>query len=83
MVSEVKVRLGRKNMLYIPKFMVEGLGVRGGDIVKLRLEGSRIVIEPVTDPFNLAIKGSKFARTTFQEFEVESERLQNEILENA
>jgi len=83
LVSEIKVRLSRKNTLYIPKLMVEGLGIKGGDTVKLRLEGSKIIIEPVQDPFDLAIKGSKFAKTTFEEFERESEELQNEVFGNA
>ena len=83
MVSEIKVKLSRKNTLYIPKFMAEGLGIKGGDTVKLRLEGSKIIIEPVQDPFDLAIKGPKFAKTTFEEFERESEELQDEVFENA
>lgn len=82
MISEIKVKLSKKNTLYIPKSMTEVLGVRGGDTVKLRLEGSRIIIEPVQDPFMLALKGPKFARTTFEEFERESEELQDEVLEN-
>jgi len=83
MVSEIKAKLSRKNTLYIPKFMTEGLGIKGGDVVKLRLEGSKIIIEPIPDPFALAIKGSKFAKTTFEEFEMESEELQNETFKNA
>jgi len=83
MVSEVKVKLSKKNTLYIPKFMTKGLKIKGGDTVKLRLEGSKIIIEPVQDPFDLAIKGSKFAKTTFEEFERESEELQDEIFKNA
>ena len=82
MISEVKVKLSRKNTLYIPKSMTEGLGIKGGDIVKLRLEGSKIIIEPIPDPFTLAIKGSKFAKTTFEEFEMESEDLQDETFKN-
>jgi len=35
------------------------------------------------DPFNLALKGPKFARTTFEEFERESEELQNELFGEA
>jgi len=71
-VSEVKVKLSKKNTLYIPKFMTEGLKIKGGDTVKLRLEGSKIIIEPIQDPFDLALKGPKFAKTTFEEFERES-----------
>jgi len=83
MVSEVKVKLSKKNTLYIPKFMTESLRIKGGDTVKLRLEESKIIIEPVQDPFDLAIKGPKFAETTFEEFERESEELQDEVFKNA
>ena len=83
MVSEVKVKLSKKNTLYIPKFMTESLRIKGGDTVKLRLEGSKIIIERVQDPFDLAIKGPKFAETTFEEFERESEELQDEVFKNA
>ena len=79
MVSEVKVRLSRKNTLYIPKAMALAVGIREGSFVKLRVEGLRIVIEPILDPFDLALKGSKFAKTTFEEFEKESEEMQDEL----
>ena len=83
MISEIKVKLSRKNTLYIPKFMAKALGIKGGDTLKLRLEGFKIIIEPVQDPFDLALKGPKFAKTTFEKFERESEELQDEIFEKA
>lgn len=48
-------------------------------MVKLRVEGSRIVLEPIPDPFDVAIKGPKFAKITFEEFERDSEEMQNEL----
>ena len=75
------MKLSRKNTLYIPKFMTEGLGIKGV-VVKLRLEGSKIIIEPIP-AFALAMKGSKFAKTTFEEFERESEELQDEVFGKA
>ena len=83
MVSEIRVKLSRKNTLYIPKSMAKALGIKGGDVVKLRLEGSKIAIEPILDPFDLAINGLKFAKTTFEEFERESEELQDEFFGKA
>jgi len=46
-----------------------------GDIVKLKVDVSKIVIEVAQKLFDLALKGSKFAKTTFEEFEKESEEL--------
>jgi hypothetical protein len=36
-------------------------------------------MEPIPDPFDLAIKGSKFGKISFEEFERESEELQDEL----
>ena len=79
MISEIKVRVSKKNTLYIPKAIASAVGLKAGGFVKLRVEGSKIIIEPIPDPFELALKGSKFAKTTFEEFERESEELQNEL----
>ena len=80
MVLEARVRLSRKNTLYIPQSIARAVGIREGSLLRLRVEGSRIIIEPIPDPFTLALTGSKFARTTFEEFEKESEEIQRELL---
>ncbi len=79
MKSGVKVRISKKFTLYIPKAIAEAVGIEEGDFVKMWVEGSRIVLEPVPDPFDLALRGPKFARTTFEEFEGESEEMQDEL----
>ena len=79
MVSEARVRLSKKNTLYIPKNIARAVGIREGSILKLRAEGRRIIIEPIPDPFDLALHGSKFAKTSFEEFERDSEDFQNEL----
>ena len=79
MISEKRVRLSKKNTLYIPKEIAMAVGIEEGSVLKLRVEGSRIIIEPVRDPFDLALKGRKFSKTTFEEFERESEEMQDEL----
>jgi len=79
MVLEVRVRLSKKNTLYIPRSIADAVGIREGSLLRLRVEGSRIVIEPIPDPFTLALTGSKFAKTTFEDFERESEEIQCEL----
>ena len=76
---EAKVRLSKKNTIYIPKSIADAVGIKEGSILKLRVENSRIIIEPVPDPFELALKGTKFAKISFEEFEKESEEMQNEL----
>jgi hypothetical protein len=49
-------------------------------VVELRVEGSRIIVEPALDALGFALKGPKFARVTFEELERESEEVQREVL---
>ncbi len=79
----VRTRVGRKNMLYIPKSIAEAVGIREGTVVKLRVKGNKVILEVVPDPFDLALNGSKFARTSFEEFERESEEMQDELFGEA
>jgi len=41
--GRVRVRVSREYTLYIPKAIAEAVGIREGDIVELRVEGSRII----------------------------------------
>jgi len=79
MNPEAKVRISKKFTLYIPKAIAEAAGIKEGDYVKIKVEDSKIILEPIPDPFELALKGPKFAKTTFEEFEKESEEMQNEL----
>ncbi len=78
-MSEVKTKVTKKFTLYIPKSIARAVGLKEGDYVKLKVEGSKIVMERVPDPFELALKGPKFAKITFEEFERESEEMQDEL----
>jgi len=75
----IKTRVGKKNTIYIPKAIAEAVGLREGSIVVMKVKGGKIVIEVVPDPFDLALRGQKFAETTFDEFEKESEEMQSEL----
>jgi len=77
--SEIKVRVSKKFTIYLPRAVVKATGVREGEVLRVRVEGSRIILEPILDPFDFALNGPKFTKVTFEEFEKESEELQNEI----
>jgi hypothetical protein len=49
-------------------------------VVELRVEGSRIIVEPALDALDFALRGPKFARVTFEELERESEEVRREVL---
>jgi len=73
----IRTRVGRKNTIYIPKAIAEAVELREGDIVTISVKDSKIVIEVIQDPFDLALRGLKFAETTFEEFERDSEEMQS------
>ncbi|RLI77772.1 hypothetical protein DRP04_10885 [Archaeoglobales archaeon] len=56
MTSEI-VRVGRKFTLVIPKGIREKLNIKEGDILSIKLEGERIILEPKrSDPFKILEK---------------------------
>ncbi len=75
---ERRIRVGKKRALYLPKEILEAVGLREGDLVIVRAEGKRIVVERALDPFLLAVSRKKWASTTVEEFENESESEQEE-----
>lgn len=79
MSLSTKTRVSKKNTLYIPKSIAEAVGIKEGSIVRLSVKDNKIIIEPIPDPFELALEAPKFAKTTAEEFEEESEELQNEF----
>jgi len=67
-------RVGRKNTLYLPKEVVRRLGIREGDRVVMRIEDGRLILEFISDPLTLALRSERWAKTTVEEFERESEQ---------
>lgn len=49
-----------------------------GSIVVFSVEGDRLIVEKVKDPWELALHSRKWAETTVEEFEEESEMMQEE-----
>ncbi len=79
MVLVLKSRVGKKNVLYIPKAIVEALNLREGTIVRLIVRDGVLIVEPIPDPFDLALNAPKYTKIKFEEFEKESEEMQNEL----
>ena len=44
---EVRVKVNKKGMIVIPKAIREEVGIKESDIVVMRVEGNRIIIEKV------------------------------------
>ncbi len=79
-MGQVVLRVGKKGAIYLPKRVMEELGIEPGDVLVMRVtEGSKVVLEFVPDPLTLAIKSKKWARTSVEDFERESEKEQEEL----
>jgi len=76
----VKTRIGKKNTLYIPKAVAEAVGLKEDSTVVMHVRGNKIVVEVIPDPFDLALRHPKFAETSFEELERESEETQDELI---
>jgi antitoxin component of MazEF toxin-antitoxin module len=76
---QAKGKVARKFALYPPRKMVKELGLREGQTVSYEIIGGHLVVKTVEDPFDLALKSRKWAKTSIKEFELESEREQDEL----
>ena len=71
---EKRIRIGKKRVLYLPREILEAVGLHEGDLIIVRVKGERIVVERAPYPFFLAVKRRKWASTTVEGFEEESEQ---------
>ncbi len=67
MIFEIKI--GAKYAVYLPKRVVDILGIKEGSKAYLYVEDYKIIIEPIPDPIELALKGKKYARISIEEIE--------------
>ncbi len=76
---QAKGKVAKKYALYPPKEIVKRLGLREGQTVAYELTGRQLIVKPIEDPFELAIRSTKWAKTSVREFEAESLREQDEL----
>jgi len=75
------IRIGKKGAIYLPKKVMSDMGIKEGDSAILKIEENRVVIEIIPDPLTLALKTKKWTNITVEEFERESESMQEELYE--
>ena len=73
-----RLRVGKKRAIYLPREVLDAVGLSEGDKIIVRVEGGRIVIERAPDPFLLAVRRRMWSKTSVEEFEEESEDEQEE-----
>lgn len=69
MSLKMEVRVGKRYAIYLPKSVVEVLGLKEGERILLRVSDGYLILEPVKDPIQLALSGEKFASITPEEIE--------------
>ena len=57
----VEARVGRKYAVYLPKAIVEAIGISEGEKVLMKVVGNTVIMEVIRDPIKLALSGEKFA----------------------
>jgi len=78
-MNQIVLRIGKKGTIYIPKSILRDMNIKEGDPVIARIENNKLVLEIIPDPLTLALKVKKWAKTTVEEFERESEKMQEEL----
>mgnify|MGYP001031050947 CR=1 FL=1 len=66
----IEARVGKKYAIYLPKPVVEALGLKEGERVLLRVSGNALILETLQDPIQLALSGKKFTSITPEQVEV-------------
>ena len=65
----INARVGKKHTIYLPKAVVEALGLKEGERVLLRVSDNALILETVQDPIELALSSEKFASITPEQIE--------------
>lgn len=66
--ESVRVRVGRKRTIVIPKKIAEALGIDEGTILEISV-GDSLVLKPKPSAIDLALHGKKFVKITLEELE--------------
>ncbi len=72
-------KVAKKFALYPPKDIVRKLGLKEGQRVRYQIVNGKLVVEPIPDPIDIAIRSKKWMKTTAKEVELESEKEQSEL----
>jgi AbrB family looped-hinge helix DNA binding protein len=78
-----ETRVGKKFAIYLPKAVVEAVGLSEGEKILVKVSGNRIMLEVVRDPIQLAISGKKFASLKPKQVEVISVEEQKKYIEGS
>jgi len=80
LIQVITVKVGRKNAIYLPKRVVEALGIREGDRLLLLVRGRSIVLRRAEDFFEASLRSPKRIRMSPEEAEEASLEAQRRLL---
>ncbi|MCD6479733.1 AbrB/MazE/SpoVT family DNA-binding domain-containing protein [Candidatus Bathyarchaeota archaeon] len=69
MIQEREIKVGKKYALYLPIEVVKTLNLREGDRMLLSLSEGRIILTPIREPLDMALREGKFDSYTPEEVE--------------
>ncbi len=75
----VKARIGRRGVLYLPSDVRRALGVDEGSEVLIIVKNGEAVIRPLKSIFVMGAESKKISEISVEEFERESEAMQEEL----
>lgn len=62
-------KIGKKFTIYLPRKVVNVLGIREGDRAEISINKEVIIIRVIKNPLELALHGEKFAEIPAEEIE--------------
>ncbi len=65
----VRVKVGKRRTVVIPKKIAEELGVEEGMFMRIEIDEGKIILKPELDAISIAVKGKKVAKVTLEELE--------------
>ena len=72
------VRVGKKYAVYLPKVIVEKLGIKEGDILVFNIRGDKLIVRPMKKFFKAR---KAWSSVSFEEIESVGEEISAKILE--
>ncbi len=78
-MGQILLRVGKKGTIYIPKKILSDMNIKEGDPVIVRIKNNKLVLEIIPDPLTLALRIKKWTEMTVEEFEKDSEAMQEEL----
>ena len=78
-MTEYRVKVGKSGVLYLPSEVRRKLGVLKGGELLLVVKEECVELRPVKSIFKLGLESEKIAEVTVEEFERESEEMQEEL----